>query len=338
MNKTIILSIVTLGCFLLSCGNKNRNDLALWADETFYNDSVPDVLKGYSEIEFMSADGSDRIKLILKGPAKINQEFPPLLEIGEEEKYWIYFTDIIPKRDKCVTANFADSVHKINVAIGICNSVPQVLHLDKSEENSLYKVANYTTYEIFEEENEDNPSDYFDEVFNEIEQNSNRTDNIPQVIKDLVPSGYELVFCATGNLNLDKYKDAIVVLKKNDGRSIWLMTGNANNSYKINVINNEVENLGLYYFDDKRDFENPFFDIVIKNGFFTIENYGGVSGNNKEIHTAHFRYSQELNDWLLFRADYVPSRFLAGNCCFDFHLTKYYMEKIVLRDYKGLDF
>jgi hypothetical protein len=108
--------------------------------------------------------------------------------------------------------------------------------------------------------------------------------------------------------------------------------GTSDNSYKISVVNNNIA-LGAGYFDDKRDFEQPFFDIVIKNGFFTVEHYLGVSGNNRIISTDHFKYSKADDNWLLFRTDYVPNRFLTGNCCYDYHVTTHFVEKILFENF-----
>jgi hypothetical protein len=79
-------------------------------------------------------------------------------------------------------------------------------------------------------------------------------------------------------------------------------------------------------FEDERDYWEPYLDIVIKNGFFTIEKCRGIG--DREIYTAHFKYSKEDDKWLLFRTDLIPNRFRCQNDCHDYHLTKHFVEKM----------
>jgi hypothetical protein len=163
-------------------------------------------------------------------------------------------------------------------------------------------------------------------VLNELESKSSRAKVVPEKIKGLIPKGYELCFCATGDLNLDKYDDAMIVLRNKDEYVWWILTGTSDNSLNINqVIGNA---LGSGYFGDKQDFDEPYFDVVIKKGHFTIEVAPAPGTNNREINTDHFKYSKVEDNWLLFRSDYIPNSSTYGNCCYNYHLTTHYVEKI----------
>jgi hypothetical protein len=325
------------GCKNRSAKNSVNHD----STGEFYTDSLPYELQNFESIEFVSQDDfTDRINLILRTPERIEHEYPPLLQISDDESYQIFFTGLSPARwvengEICLWANFEDSLHTVDITIEICE-IPKCLHLCRNNTNSgIYTVANYTTYKIYENEefSRGEYEEYFEKVFNDIEQNSSRTDKIPPAISNLVPSNYELYFCATGNLNRDKYDDAIIIVKGKH-HECWLLTGTPDNSFKINIIK-EIDDIswGSGYFDDARAFEDPWFDIVIKNGYFSVEQYGGVSGNSKSVYVTHFKYSKEEDDWILFRNDYIPNRFLSGNCCYDYHQTKYFVEKILFENY-----
>jgi hypothetical protein len=334
MKHVLVFFAATLISFC-GCNNKAAKNSVSYPAEEFYNDSLPDELQNIASIEFVSPDDfTDRIDLLLKEPKKINQGYPPLLQISDDESYWTFFTGNSPARwlengEICLAAHFRDSIYNVDIAIEICEDTPKRLHLNKNgEDNSYYTVANYTTFEIYEGEDDE----YFYSVLEELEQKSSRVDKIPPAISNLVPSNYELYFCAIGNLNRDKYDDAIIIVKGKH-RECWILTGIPDNSFKINIIKKIDDIWGSGYFSDARSFEDPLFDIVIKNGYFSVEQYGGVSGNNKSINVTHFKYSKSDNNWLLFRNDYIPSIFVAGNCCYNYHLTTHYVEKILIENY-----
>jgi hypothetical protein len=331
---TVFITIVLVS--FGGCKNKATKNITTVDEDFFCRDSVPYELEDISEIEFMSVTEPKRIKM--RFVPNDNPGYPPLLQIRDDEGCRIFFTGNSPGRwvaddgNICLLSFFEDSLHNVSLAIEMCEKTPQGMHLTKNEQSSYYEVANYTTYDIYDDEDYDDEENYFGEVYNDIEKNSSKIENIPTTILRLVPLNFKLMFCAQGNLNRDKYQDAIIILQDEKfNYSMWILTGNSDNSYKISRMNDNIVVAG--YYNNERDFENPLFDIVIKNGFFTIEQYGGVSGNNKEIHTTHFKYLSKENNWILFRSDFVPNRFLSGNCCYDFHTTKHYVEKIWFEDY-----
>jgi hypothetical protein len=329
--KTIYL-LVFAAVMLISfsgCKNKGTKDSNVRYGEASYDVAPPDELKKFASIEFVSQDGS-KIKLHLQTPVRINESDLPLLEFADTESERLHFSTDAGMSGRKSGITFTDSVGSERAVLRMGKNIPTGFQLIESGQDHFYTVTCYTTFEIYEGEEDE----YFDAVFAEIEQKSSQVDKIPQAVKNLLPSNYELSFCATGNLNRDEYDDAILIFGSQccDCRC-WILTGTPDNSYKITVVNDNIA-LGAGYFGDKRDFEQPFFDIVIKNGFFTFEQYGGVRGNNKSMDLTHFKYSKEDDNWLLYRSDYIPSRFLAGNCCYDFHETTYYVEKILFEEFR----
>jgi hypothetical protein len=296
---------------------------------------LPEELKNFATIEFVSQDvPPERVTMFLKSPQKINLEYPPLLEFSTDKSEWLIFDRMNNIKKNDLNIIFNDSLGNERAVLQMKENIPTGFLLKDNGKDKFYSVANYATFEVYEGEYDE----YFDSVLEELEQKSSRVDKIPQAISNLIPSNYKLYFCAIGDLNRDNYNDAIIIVEGKQ-RECWMLTGLSDNSFKINIIK-KIDDIGdifwgSAYFSDARSFEDPLFDIVIKNGHFSVERYGGVSGNNKSIDVAHFKYSKEDNNWLLFRSDFIPSRFLAGNCCYDFHLTTYFEEKILFEDYSS---
>jgi hypothetical protein len=331
------LLVLFAAVILISFGGcKNRtakNAVTLYAEE-FFNDSLPDELQNFASIELISQDDStERISLFFKDPQKINQAYPPLLKFSDEKAEHICFNQAINMIGNDLGIAFSDTVGNERAILRMRENVPTGFLLVENGQDQFYSVANYSTFKIFEDE-DDEDDEFFDKVLIKLGERSSRVDKIPQSITNVVPSNCKLYFCAIGDLNRDKYDDAILI-SADKHQECWILTGTSDHSFKINIIK-DIDTLlwGVsVYFNDARAFEEPFFDIVIKNGYFSIEQYGGVSGNNKSIHLTHFKYLKEENNWVLFRSDFVPNRFLSGNCCYDFHTTKHYMEKIYFEEY-----
>jgi hypothetical protein len=318
------------------CKNKAAKNSVNCPAEEFYNESLPGELQKFESIKFISSDGSDKIWLTLQDPQETNSEYLPSLVYNDHDylnniDYKGYNASTWQEDGKtCYAINFEGRDNADKILLKMVDDLPAELYWDCSDfPLKSFKVAQYTTFDIYTGNTGDEPDKYFDSALTELEQKSSRIEKIPQGIKNLVPSNSELYFCAMGDLNRDKYNDAIMITGNDHIERIecWILTGTSDNSYKISAVN---DNIGLYadYFDDKSDFEYPLFDIVIKNGGFTIEILYGVSENGKEIHTAHLKYSKEDNNWLLFRSDFVSNRFLIHDCCYDCHLTKYFVKKI----------
>lgn len=130
---------------------------------------------------------------------------------------------------------------------------------------------------------------------------------IPENLKEFVPSGYSFLGGEKGNLNLDKYPDIILVLKKdneaelsdvNDNpekRPLLIFTGEADGSYKLAGRNDNT----VYCVNCGGVFGDPFEGITITNGNFSINHYGGSSWRWTRIVT--YKYSPSEKNWFLFR-------------------------------------
>jgi hypothetical protein len=120
----------------------------------------------------------------------------------------------------------------------------------------------------------------------------------------LIPPGYELHDTLTGNLNLDSITDILIVAKKLNEQELAEKTDSTVKRLLLIATGSDDGT-----FIPKRQSENiilcagcggamgdPFAAMVIKNGFFSIEHYGGSSWRWER--TTTFRYSPKDNDWL----------------------------------------
>ncbi len=135
---------------------------------------------------------------------------------------------------------------------------------------------------------------------------SNETSiNVPKSVQQLIPTGYSVLNFTKGNLNLDKIDDAILILNKNNerelsdrngsqiNRPLYILIGDKNGTYhKIAENNNSV--LGV---NDGGVFGDPFDGVTIKNGYFSVEHYGGSSW--RWTHIITFKYNAKKKSWFL---------------------------------------
>lgn len=135
-------------------------------------------------------------------------------------------------------------------------------------------------------------------------------ENLPQAITGFIPSGYVPLKAVTGDVNLDRFKDVILVVKKADEedldsgeamdgpkRPLLILIGQAGGIYKLATKNmNTVlcRRCGGVYGD-------PFEGITIKKGFFSVEHYGG--SNWRWTKTITYKYSPTDKNWYLHRVD-----------------------------------
>ena len=124
-------------------------------------------------------------------------------------------------------------------------------------------------------------------------------------LTQFVPEGYKVLYTASGDLNLDQYPDMILVLKKDgeettsnvvdhpEKRPLLILLGQADNTYKLAARNDNA----VYCVDCGGMMGDPFMQVVIKNGYFSIEHYGGSTWRWTRIIT--FKYSSADNYWYL---------------------------------------
>lgn len=126
-------------------------------------------------------------------------------------------------------------------------------------------------------------------------------------MKTFIPNGYLLLKGMTGNLNLDKFPDAVLVLKKANEeelsrqvedqvkRPLLILIGQADKSYKLAGRNDNT----VFCYSCGGVFGDPFAGIEIKNGTFSILHYGGSGW--RWTHTVLYKYAPTQKKWFLFR-------------------------------------
>jgi hypothetical protein len=130
---------------------------------------------------------------------------------------------------------------------------------------------------------------------------------VPQSAEKYIPNGYIPFDVISGNLNLDKYPDMIIALKSAEEDTAWdnlenykrpllILLGESDRTYKLFTKNDNV----LYSFLDKGIVGDPYEEIKITNGSFSIrQTSGGASFAEEQILT--FKYSPQNNNWYLFK-------------------------------------
>ncbi len=76
-------------------------------------------------------------------------------------------------------------------------------------------------------------------------------------------------------------------------RPLYILIGQSDQSYKLTAKNNNV----VYCVDCGGMMGDPFMGITIKNGYFSIEHYGGSAWRWTKIVT--FKYSKTKKKWFL---------------------------------------
>lgn len=126
-------------------------------------------------------------------------------------------------------------------------------------------------------------------------------------IEKFAPVGYSILFTKTGDLNRDAYTDLVVVYKKdnedttlpNDDiplyRPLVLYTGKKDGILRLAAHNDKI----VLCYHCGGVMGDPFIQITIKNGEFTIEHYGGSSWRWTRDLT--FQYSKKDSAWFLYK-------------------------------------
>jgi hypothetical protein len=130
-------------------------------------------------------------------------------------------------------------------------------------------------------------------------------DNLPSELLVFVPTNYSVLDTVSGDLNLDKINDYILVLKKNgedtlsnvidnpERRPLLILLSDKNNKLKLAKRNDNT----VYCIDCGGIMGDPFMGITIKNGYFSVEHYGGSAWRWTRIVT--YKYSKQDNEWFL---------------------------------------
>lgn len=128
---------------------------------------------------------------------------------------------------------------------------------------------------------------------------------LPLNLNVFVPVNYTALDTTSGDLNLDQYPDMIMVLKKNgedttsdvnehpEKRPLLILIGQADRTYKFAAKSDNA----VYCIDCGGIMGDPFMNIVIKKGYFSVEHYGGSTW--RWTRTITFKYSPADKYWFL---------------------------------------
>lgn len=129
--------------------------------------------------------------------------------------------------------------------------------------------------------------------------------DVPTSLKSFIPGGYEALNLSRGDLNGDAYPDVVLILYRKgeektsdvmshpEKRPLLLIIGQANKTYKIAARSDNA----VYCFDCGGQMGDPFMGVTIKNGYFSVEHYGGSGWRWTRIVT--FKYSPADKNWFL---------------------------------------
>ncbi len=123
-----------------------------------------------------------------------------------------------------------------------------------------------------------------------------------QRLPAFIPAAYSILDSASGDINKDGKKDLVLILKSKEeemkvdtSRPLLLLAGDGKGSYKLEERNDSI----VLCRGCGGAFGDPYAGITIKNGFFSIEHYGGSSWRWTRIIT--FRYDSKLKQYILHR-------------------------------------
>ncbi|MBF4491571.1 hypothetical protein IR010_03390 [Flavobacterium sp. MR2016-29] len=136
--------------------------------------------------------------------------------------------------------------------------------------------------------------------------------NVNVKLQSFIPKGYEAIAQKSGDLNLDKLEDYILVLRKKteektsnyndnkpDKRPVLLLLGQKNGSFKLAYKNENA----AYCIDCGGVFGDPFDGISIKNGYFSIEHR--ISGGHHWEQIITFKFDKVKNNWFLYKHHFI---------------------------------
>ena len=131
--------------------------------------------------------------------------------------------------------------------------------------------------------------------------------SVPDEILPFIIKGYSVLDTKSGDINKDGIDDIILILKKDGEDSTSVVTDHPEARPLLLLIRSRNDKLTLAARNDSTVYcvncggmlGDPYIEIVIKNGYFTIEHYGGSSWRWTRDIT--YKYSTKDKWWYLHR-------------------------------------
>lgn len=144
---------------------------------------------------------------------------------------------------------------------------------------------------------------------------------VPAELAQFIPDGYVALDHAYGDLNKDKRQDVLIILKNLDEEKLSVVVERPEPRPLLVIIRQKDGSLKQVTRNDKvvlcvncgGVFGDPYAGMTIKNGFFSIEHYGGSNWRWERIIT--FKYSTKDKRWFLHKDGtirYQPSNEIGG--------------------------
>ena len=140
-------------------------------------------------------------------------------------------------------------------------------------------------------------------------------DSLPQEFRKFIPKNYSVIELSSGDVNLDKIEDKILILKKNneentsnysegkpDKRPFLLLLGQKDKTYKLACRNDNA----IYCID--YGLNDPSINIFIKKGYFLIK-HSFAGGPEHWGRTFIFQYNKKKNDWFVSKMNVLSYNF-----------------------------
>jgi uncharacterized protein YecT (DUF1311 family) len=119
-------------------------------------------------------------------------------------------------------------------------------------------------------------------------------------LSKFIPEGYKILDVVRGHLNRDTQKDFLLILEERSRdnieeqkRPLLILTKQSNGQLKFEARNDNV----VFCRQCGGAMGDPYTRTVIKNGYFTVEHYGGSAWKWTRLIT--FKYSKKDNEWYL---------------------------------------
>lgn len=131
---------------------------------------------------------------------------------------------------------------------------------------------------------------------------------IPVELKSFMLPGYNLIRLSSGDANLDGSTDWIMVFEKyiktaedeQEDRPMLLLIAQSDKTFKLDYRNDKAVNClscgGI--------FGDPFINIIIKKGYFSIE-HGQAGGSQHWNQITTFKYDRGKENWFLYKDHFI---------------------------------